>query len=335
MATLVSLAVSMLSGRAVRGILRMCLLTPGVRHPRGLFYGIDILSLAAGGLVFILLLFSMIHQKIRYINRLEQELKILGSGNLEYPMTIRGNDELTSLAEGISALKEGVLDQQQMKDEAEKANIELVTAMSHDLRTPLTSLIGYLELLTMNRYENEEQLQKYLGHCREKAFQLKRMSDSMFEYFLVYGKQEQGYHFHAADCEELVESLCNGYFLSWQDRGGSMDCRIGELKGKVWIDGEYMRRVTDNIDSNLQKYGDIQYPLEIEAGEKEGMLCVVLRNHVLPDGDHSGSTQVGLRNCRRIVEKHGGALTWKLDQDCFEMELKFPLGGGSSPMPMK
>ncbi len=150
-----------------------------------MFYIIDIAGYMAGGMVFIILLFLLIHRKIRYINRLDYELKILGSGNLEYPMTIRGNDEITGLAEGIESLKNGILDQQLMKDEAEKANMELVTAMSHDLRTPLTSLIGYLELLTMERYEDEAQMQKYLGHCREKAFQLKRMSDRLFEYFLL------------------------------------------------------------------------------------------------------------------------------------------------------
>ena len=120
-----------------------------------MFYIIDIAGYMAGGMVFIILLFLLIHRKIRYINRLDYELKILGSGNLEYPMTIRGNDEITGLAEGIENLKNGILDQQLMKDEAEKANMELVTAMSHDLRTPLTSLIGYLELLTMERYEDE------------------------------------------------------------------------------------------------------------------------------------------------------------------------------------
>ena len=63
------------------------------------FYVIDIASFAIGSIVFILLLFLLIHRKIRYINRLGQELKILGSGNLEYPMTIRGSDETTGLAE--------------------------------------------------------------------------------------------------------------------------------------------------------------------------------------------------------------------------------------------
>ena len=194
-----------------------------------IFYMADIAGYMAGGMVFILILFLLIHQKIRYINRLDQELRILGSGNLEYPMTIRGNDEITTLAEGIERLKNGILEQQLMKDTAEKANMELVTAMSHDLRTPLTSLIGYLELLTMERYTDKMQMQSYLHHCREKAFQLKRMSDRLFEYFLVYGKRERQYQFQVLPCESLLEDLCNSQFFDWQEQGGSLDCRIQEL----------------------------------------------------------------------------------------------------------
>ena len=66
-------------------------------------YWADVAMYVTGGIVFLLLLLLMIHHKIRYINRLESELKILGGGNLEYPITIKGNDEITSLAEGITA----------------------------------------------------------------------------------------------------------------------------------------------------------------------------------------------------------------------------------------
>ena len=81
-----------------------------------MFYVVDIAGYTMGGMVFVLLLFLLIHRKIRYINRLNEELKILGSGNLEYPMTIRGNDEITTLAEGIERLKNSILEQQLMKD---------------------------------------------------------------------------------------------------------------------------------------------------------------------------------------------------------------------------
>ena len=288
-------------------------------------YWADVAMYVTGGIVFLLLLLLMIHHKIRYINRLESELKILGGGNLEYPITIKGNDEITSLAEGITALKNGFLEEQQMKAEAEKANMELVTAMSHDLRTPLTSLIGYLELLNMHRYENEEQLQKYLEYCRKKAFQIKKVSDRLFEYFLVYGKEEK-----ELQLQEMAEDLCNGQFFDWQDRGGTIDCQIGELPGAVQVDSEYMQRVMDNLLSNLKKYGDPAYPLQIQIDEHQDVQHILLKNHVLEQKNQIESTHIGLKTCRRIIENHGGTFAWRTDtqKNTFTIEMELPLAKG-------
>ena len=293
-------------------------------------YWADVAMYVTGGIVFLLLLLLMIHHKIRYINRLESELKILGGGNLEYPITIKGNDEITSLAEGITALKNGFLEEQQMKAEAEKANMELVTAMSHDLRTPLTSLIGYLELLNMHRYENEEQLQKYLEYCRKKAFQIKKVSDRLFEYFLVYGKEEKELQLQTILCEEMAEDLCNGQFFDWQDWGGTIGCQIGELPGAVQVDSEYMQRVMDNLLSNLKKYGDPAYPLQIQIDEHQDMLHILLKNHVLEQKNQIESTQIGLKTCRRIIENHGGTFAWRTDtqKNTFTIEMELPLAKG-------
>ena len=288
-------------------------------------YWVDIAEYGSGAIVFILLLFALIHRKIRYINQLEQDLKVLGGGNLEYPITIKGRDELTSLAIGIESLKNGILEEQQMKAEAEKANMELVTAMSHDLRTPLTSLIGYLELLNMHRYEDEEQLKKYLEYCRKKAFQMKKVSDRLFEYFLVYGREEKGLQLQKIPSVELAEDLCNGQFFDWQDHGGTIECQIRELKGIVQVDSEYMQRVMDNLISNLKKYGDPAYPLRIEASEQPDMLHIQVTNHIRDRKDHPESTQIGLKTCRKIMENHGGSFTWKQENHEFMITITLPL----------
>lgn len=288
-------------------------------------YWVDIAEYGSGAIVFILLLFALIHRKIRYVNQLEQDLKVLRGGNLEYPITIKGRDELTSLAIGIESLKNGILEEQQMKAEAEKANMELVTAMSHDLRTPLTSLIGYLELLNMHRYEDEEQLKKYLEYCRKKAFQMKKVSDRLFEYFLVYGREEKGLQLQKIPSVELAEDLCNGQFFDWQDHGGTIECQIKELKGIVQVDSEYMQRVMDNLISNLKKYGDPAYPLRIEASEQPDMLHIQVTNHIRDRKDHPESTQIGLKTCRKIMENHGGNFTWKQENHEFMITITLPL----------
>ena len=288
-------------------------------------YWVDIAKYVSGAAVFIVLLFALIHRKIRYINQLEQDLKVLGGGNLEYPITIKGRDDLTSLAVGIESLKNGILEEQQMKAEAEKANMELVTAMSHDLRTPLTSLIGYLELLNMHRYENEEQLQKYLEYCRKKAFQMKKVSDRLFEYFLVYGREEKGLQLQKIPSVELAEDLCNGQFFDWQDHGGTIECQIGELNGIVQVDSEYMQRVMDNLISNLKKYGDPAYPLKIAASEQLDMLHIQVTNHIRDRKDRTESTQIGLKTCRKIMENHGGTFTWEQQNDDFVIRIALPL----------
>ena len=75
-----------------------------------------------------------------------------------------------------------------MKNEqmAVQANTDLITAISHDIRTPLTALLGYLDLAVEGQYDSEQTLKQYLHVSQEKALQLKSMTDELFQYFLVF-----------------------------------------------------------------------------------------------------------------------------------------------------
>ena len=119
--------------------------------------------------VFALMLVMLIRGKIRYIDLMEQEIQILKGGDLDYRITVKGKDELASLAAEIDAMRCAIKERQQKEEEAGKANRELVTAMSHDLRTPLTSLLGYVDILQMEKGEDRGQQRKYLNSIRDKG----------------------------------------------------------------------------------------------------------------------------------------------------------------------
>src|SRR5690606_8323831 len=112
-------------------------------------------------------------------------------GDLDINIPIKSNDELGFLAQNINnmaaKLKKSIEDERN----AERTKNELITSVSHDLRTPLTSIMGYLELITSDRYDNEIRMRHYADIAYQKSKRLKRMIDDLFELTtLDHGKIE-------------------------------------------------------------------------------------------------------------------------------------------------
>lgn len=95
---------------------------------------LNYLALALSFFIFLMVFLTFVRKKTSYINRLAKEIQILESGELEYPITIRGRDELTELGRGIDAMRLSVIERLQSEEAAHRANSELITSMSHDLR---------------------------------------------------------------------------------------------------------------------------------------------------------------------------------------------------------
>lgn len=203
--------------------------------------------------LFVLLLLLLIRRKSRYIRLLENELKILEGGDLNYEITIRGNDELAFLAQGIDAMRRAIRERQACEEAAENANRELITAMSHDLRTPLTSLIGYLDILALKKYGSEEQMRQFLLAGREKAYRIKALSDKLFEYFLVYGKEEAPPEMELVNAEELVGQIVEESLFDLESEGFSVERSAEEISCILRADVDLLRRVFGNLFSNIDR----------------------------------------------------------------------------------
>ena len=107
-------------------------------------------STIALGLFFSITI-HFVRKKMKYVLRLENEMKLIESGDLQHQIECVGNDEIGSLATQLDHLRVALKENMEKESEARKANEELITTMSHDLRTPLTSLMGYLDILEMKK----------------------------------------------------------------------------------------------------------------------------------------------------------------------------------------
>ena len=284
-----------------------------------------LISFAAFSLCFI----AFVHRKLRDIKRLKRELDILAGGDLNYPVTVKGMDELGELASGVDQMRRSILAHQEAEEQMRSANSQLVTAMSHDLRTPLTSLLGYLELLDRGKYDGEEQLRHFIRQSLGKTLQIKDMADKLFEYFLVYSSEWERPDMETADADGLFQQFWGEYAFSLESEGFTVELDFGELNGTVRVHMDLLRRAFDNLYSNLRKYADRGRPIRLSCRRVGSVARLELANAVSPRRDKRESTNIGLNTCRRIVQYHGGTFQTEEADGRFQATVTLPLDGGS------
>ena len=256
------------------------------------------------------------------IKRLAKDVRMVEGGSLELPIAIKGNDELSSLAEDVNSMRNSIVDTMTKEQQAWKANAELITAMSHDIRTPLTVMLGYLELMEMqNNGENAE----YISACKDNALRLKRLSDDMFSYFLVFGKSDG----HVVEMinvgSEVLEQMLTERVILLTENSFSVLCEHSLPQATISVNIDYLGRVVDNIFTNIQKYADAKEPIVIESMIEDGFLLLSVKNKVGADGESAESNGIGLKTCERIMEQMGGGISISAEESDYEITLKFPV----------
>lgn len=290
-------------------------------------YYVSALALLLGIFLFVIILTRLIHRKIRYINNIAKELQILEGGNLEYPITIKGKDELANLAQGIEQMRLSIIDNMKKEHQMLQGNKELVTSMSHDLRTPLTTLTGYLEILTMGNVTDEDKRRHYLELSLAKSQEIKQLSDDLFEYFLIYGENEKKLEVEPVPASMLVEDLIHNQFLGLEEEGYEITGinNISPEAGNCMINVKYMQRVMNNLISNLGKYADKDEPIEVSANMEQQYMVLKIRNKIRTNLEPHESTKIGLITCERIMQLHHGEFQKFESEGDFVVKLVIPM----------
>ena len=259
---------------------------------------------------------------VRYVVQLSEEIQAMEGGDLDHPITIRGSDEITTLASCLDSMRVTLRQQQEEEAQASAKVKNLITEMSHDLRTPLTTLLLYTEILRCRKYETPEQADNYLNKIDAKARQIKQLSDNLFEYALVtrdtVAVLDPPAHFSAVFEEPLTEMV-----ETLQQRGFACALELGDEDVLLSVSGQYVRRILDNITSNLLKYADPDRDVVVRFVQEGSRAGLCFENCVLPVPASSESTKVGLPSIETMMEKMQGICRIEQPEGVFRMTLLF------------
>ena len=269
------------------------------------------------------------------IVRLSQEVEEVTSGNLTADIAGTANDEIGSLANNVDTMRNYIIKRLQSEKEAWDKNSELITAMSHDIRTPLTSLIGYLDIIESGKYQSKDEEKRYIESCRDKALQLKDLSDKLFQYFLVFGSKGAEKNLEVFDAGILLQQIISEHSAELINYGFNIDLdyRIpiegesSDNKMEIEADISGLRRLFDNLFSNLTKYADKNTAIRISAVPDEEGRNIVVRiiNGVLTESRRVESNKIGLKTCEKICRDMGGSFYYQDEGQLFTVRMNLPV----------
>ncbi len=299
----------------------------------GRYERLDIILIAISAVIallfFAFLIFRFMKDRISYLSALSAEVMEIEGGMLDKQVTVKGNDEIAELAQSVEFLRASFVDKLNDEKEAYSANRELIAAMSHDLRTPLSALIGYLEIVETGKYSEPEQKDEYIKKCLDKSYQIKSMSDKLFEYFTAFKDPEQSEGMGSEvyeDGYQLLSQMIAEHVFALEDKGYIFDAENiyddSRERKAIVANTDVLCRVFDNIFANIQKYADRSRPVGISISDDEKFMSVAVSNSVNREALKIASTKIGLKSCRRLLAKFGGALITKTQNGIFTVVVR-------------
>lgn len=260
----------------------------------------------------------------RAIIRLSKEVQWVEQGSRDSQIRSMRDDEIGDLARAVERMRRAIIQRMQSEQDAWSANSGLITAISHDIRTPLTALMGYLDLLEGKQYQNEEQMARYLHASRDKARQLKELTDELFRYFLVFATPQVKMQKERYDAIILMEQMLGEKIVRLMEAGFTVQSIPLEKPCTVEVDVQHFHRVLDNLFSNVEKHADREKRVTVMARVEDGQMMIDLVNGVPDRPNRVESTKIGLQTCRKIVQDMGGVFETQMEDGKFLAEIALP-----------
>lgn len=274
--------------------------------------------------LFLMIVLLGIRNRMNYILSLSGEIEILEGGSLDYEITVSGNDELAALAESLDSMRLSFRRLIEQEAAVTEENQRIITEMSHDIRTPVTSIMLYTEILRKGNYKDETQFQEYIEKIDIKARRLKQLTDHLFNYSLTAGEgaiELESPEYFEVLFYDLLSETCS--YL--EQRGFCVHSDVLWAGKKTRISTGYIARIMDNILSNIVKYADPSEPITIHSVKDNDMVGFVFDNRVSLLEKKEESNGIGLRSVGNMMVKMGGRCLVENKQNRFRVTILLPV----------
>lgn len=281
---------------------------------------------------------------MNYMGEISRAMQNISDGDLNTAVEVIGDDELAEMAESLNKMAENIRELMEKEREAERTKNELITNIAHDLRTPLTSIIGYLELLSNSRQPGMEPKlqQKYIDIAYTKAKRLEKLIEDLFGFTkMTYGKVSM--KVGQVDIIKLLSQLLEEFYPSFADKNLTYELTSNVPVQMICADANLLARLFDNLINNAIKYGaeGKRILVDVHGGEDLATISITNYGHVIPPEElplifnkfyrveqsrsvSTGGTGLGLAIAKNVVDMHGGTIQVSSDLDgtVFTVKLK-------------
>ena len=315
------------------------------------FAGFIVIEMIVCFIFFFSVYFVFFTKKIvDYFEQIDRGIEEFSEGNFDIEFEVKKEKELSNMARNLNRTT-GEINRILAKErDEEKSRKEFITCIAHDLRTPLTSVIGYLQLVMAKAHasRSNEELQikneEYVKIAYEKAIRLQGLIEELFS-FTKTDSTELRLHLTEIDVVKLMEQLADECYPSLQEAGLALEFKTSAEVIKIEADGELMARAIANLLTNGIKYGKdgkkIIIDLYRENENSDLHIRIINYGRLIPEKDidhifdkfyrvedsrslQTGGAGLGLAITQNIVKLHGGYVNVKSDLSGTVFEIVLP-----------
>ena len=304
-----------------------------------------ILFLAFGVVIFAITFIFIERKRNHYLDEIYLGIERMSKGDLNSKIEAKGDDELSMMALNINLMQDTINKLIISEKESEKTKNELITNIAHDLRTPLTSIIGYLDILVNNDKLDDEKKKNYLSIAFEKSKKLEVLIEDLFSFTKMNYGDELVLKKERIDLVELLNQLLSELYPLFETNNLEYSLQTNVNSLLINLDPKLIVRLFENLINNAIKYGKDGKNIIVKVNNIDELskveISVINFGQHIPDKalkklfdkfyrvddsrtSETGGTGLGLAIAKSIVELHGGEITVKSDTDgtVFKVTLK-------------